>query len=80
MLKIKLRALLANAWSPHVIIPLNFQMSKNVYQYLQVRVLCHPISQNKYLKSEIIHEFCHYDTGNQGSSVLKFNILILLSL
>ena len=27
MLKIKLRALLANAWSPHVIIPLNFQMS-----------------------------------------------------
>ena len=27
MLKIKLRALLANAWSPHVIILLNFQMS-----------------------------------------------------
>ena len=27
MLKIKLRALLTNAWSPHVIIPLNFQMS-----------------------------------------------------
>ena len=27
MLKIKLQALLANAWSPHVIIPLNFQMS-----------------------------------------------------